>query len=169
MALTDVRRGIYSLNGADIPTNKSPVVAVHPYFNCGIVYTGRTGSGKQLIINPENPYIQNFEAIVRDRERPLITFEERSKVDLTAQRYEELGRVERTFFVKTRDGWGIPLGLWKRWRDPMNFLREFGDNPIDVVGGGYDEEDKYRRCLGSVIRRLERFELPFTVLKEVTF
>lgn len=169
MALTQIRRGIYSLNSTDIPTDKSPVVAVHPYFNCGVVHNGRVGNSTRLIINEKSQYIQNFECIARDLGRLLITFEEVSRLDLTVQRYRELGRSERTYFVKTRDGFGIPIGLWGKWKNPMDFLKEFGDNSIDVVGGCYNEDDSYDNCLGSVVRRLERFGLSFTVLKEVTF
>ena len=126
-----------------------------------------------MLTDEKNPYIENFEIIARNLERPLITFEEAHRVNLTAQRYKQLGRADRTYLIKTRANTAIPKGItvpciWTPLDNVLNFLIAFKP-PIDLVGGSYDEENPYDWCLGAVAHMLNQIDMPFQIIKEATF
>ncbi len=92
---------------------------------------------------------------------------------MTAERYRQLGRTGRTYFVQTRSNTARPRGIsvpyiWTPWDSVVDFLAAFR-GPIDLVGGSYDEQNPEDWCLGTVAVGLREAGLPFRIVKEATF
>lgn len=163
MALKRIAKGVYSINGDTPERGAAPIVPVHPYFWYGPfdMYVPLRRVFRQ------NDYIQRFETLISDKDRPVVTLEQPWRINSTAYRYSRLGRSNKTFFIKFGriDG---PYLSELYWPDVTEFLKSF-ERPVSLVGGHYSQDRPQDFCLGQTALRLGEENVPFEILTNVTF
>lgn len=169
--LNKIKPGIYSLDGYNPGNEHSPIVAVHPFFGCLADFCLKEPFrqiAKQRL--PEHvDYIEKIEEIIRTHPGPIITLEEHRKLNNTAVYFSEIGRTENSYFIGTWEAAAEPNEM--KWKDLMQFLKEFKGRPVELVGGYYSFIGNfgYSGCVNVTAKELQKSKIPFKVMEEAVF
>ena len=156
MALTEVRKGIYTNSGNGISGKEGPILLVHPFYG---EPAGPSDKWKQ--------YLARIGSLC-SRSRPLIVMEEWHQFDRTVERLRDLGRVNGTYFIGLScTGW-YPKDIG--WKDVADFLAYFEGEPL-TCGGGYYTQDGPGGCLNNAVKEISksRPDMKIEVMGEATF
>jgi hypothetical protein len=140
VVLRAVEEGIYSFDSF-IPFQGHPFVIVHPYFDW------YAQAHRPTTWPRHRGYYGRIENLIAGHDGPLVTLEESSRLEQTAQRYANLGRRRGSFFIETLPEDPEPAHV--RWSDIAQFLQRFKTRPVRLAGS-YLGEWKSQSISGCV-------------------